>query len=229
MPDKTPEIKKDLPAAAQVGELIAEAETVAAVLETPVEAKPNGGSAADKGGARGGFSDRGRRGGGGGKRSPRGGRRPQYERVKPEFDQKIIDVRRVARVVAGGRRFNFSVAIVIGDRKGSVGVGTGKAGDTSLAIEKAMKAAKKNLIRINFTKTSSIPHEVSAKYSSARVFMFPNRSKGLVAGSSVRNVLDLAGVRNVTAKVFSGSKNKLNNARAAIAALMEISERRGVR
>ena len=203
-------------------------EVVAAVVETPAEVKAPEENGADKPAPRGGnFSDRGRRGGG--KRPARGGRRHQYERVKPEFDQKIIDVRRVARVVAGGRRFNFSVAIVIGDRKGSVGVGTGKAGDTSLAIEKAMKAAKKNLIRINFTKTFSIPHEVSAKYSSARVFIFPNRSKGLVAGSSVRNVLDLAGVRNVTAKVFSGSKNKLNNARAAIDALLEVSERRGVR
>ena len=79
----------------------------------------------------------------GGKRPMRSGKRAFYERAKPEFDQKIIDIRRVTRVVAGGRRFSFSVALVAGDRKGSVGVGTGKAGDTSLAIEKAMKSAKK--------------------------------------------------------------------------------------
>src|SRR3989344_3441581 len=162
----------------------------------------------------------------GGKRSPRGGRRPQYDRVKPEFDQKLIDIRRVARVVAGGRRFSFSVSMVIGDRKGSVGVGIGKAGDTSLAIDKAMKNSKKNLIKIRLNKKFSIPYDVSAKYSSAKVFIFPNHGKGLVAGSSVRNVLDLAGVRDVSAKIFSGSKNKLNNARAAIKALMDVSDKR---
>ena len=165
----------------------------------------------------------------GGKKGGRGGRRPQYDRVKPEFDQKMIDIRRVARVVAGGRRFSFSVAMVIGDRKGSVGVGLGKAGDTSLAIDKAMKNAKKNLIKIRLNKKMSLPHDISAKYSSARVFIFPNREKGLVAGSSVRNVLDLAGVRDVSAKIFSGSKNKLNNARAAIKALMDVSDKRPMR
>ncbi|MEK7558611.1 MAG: 30S ribosomal protein S5 [Patescibacteria group bacterium] len=238
--DDEKEIKKDLPAAtdipaAQAGGIIAEAQAVVAdvvseatkdvvsaveavveaVIPTPIEK-----------GERPPRDDRFKKGG---KRSPRGGRRPQYDRVKPEFDQKLIDIRRVARVVAGGRRFSFSVAMVIGDRKGSVGVGIGKAGDTSLAIDKAMKNSKKNLIKIRLNKKFSIPHDVYAKYSSAKVFIFPNHGKGLVAGSSVRNVLDLAGVRDVSAKVFSGSKNKLNNARAAIEALLDVGDKRPVR
>ncbi|MBX4216076.1 30S ribosomal protein S5 [Candidatus Parcubacteria bacterium] len=137
----------------------------------------------------------------------------------------MIDIRRVTRVVAGGRRFSFSVALVAGDRKGAVGVGTGKAADTSLAIEKAMKSAKKNMVKLRLNQKQSLPHDVYAKFSSAKVFIMPNHGKGLVAGSSVRNVLDLAGVRDVSAKIFSGSKNKLNNARAAIKALAPLSDR----
>ncbi len=140
-----------------------------------------------------------------------------------EFGQKIIDIRRVARVVAGGRRFSFSVVVVVGDKKGKVGVGTGKASDTALAIEKAVTSAKKNMVLIKRTKEGSIPHEVSAKYSSARVTIMPAPGRGLVAGSSVRSVLDLAGVTNITAKLRSGTKNKLNNAQAAVLALSMLS------
>ena len=150
----------------------------------------------------------------------RGGRRPaSFDRPKPEFDQKIIDIRRVTRVVAGGRRFSFSVALVAGDKKGSVGLGLGKSGDTSLAITKALRNAKKNMIKIKLTKTNSIPHEVDAKFASSKVFISPNRGRGLVAGSALRDILVLAGVKDVTAKIHSGSKNKLNNAKATIEAL----------
>jgi small subunit ribosomal protein S5 len=131
-------------------------------------------------------------------------------------------VRRVARVVAGGRRFSFAVALVAGDRKGRVGVGTGKAGDTAGAIEKAMRSAKKSMIRIKTTPTMSIPHQVYAKYSSARIMIKPAPGRGLVAGSAVRNVLDLGGVKDVNAKILSPSKNKLNIARAAIEALSSL-------
>jgi small subunit ribosomal protein S5 len=132
----------------------------------------------------------------------------------------------VARVVAGGRRFSFSVVVVIGDKKGKVGVGTGKASDTALAIEKAVTSAKKHMILVKRTKEGSIPHEVSAKYSSARVSIMPAPGRGLVAGSSVRSVLDLAGVTSITAKLRSGTKNKLNNAQAAILALSQLSNPR---
>jgi len=112
--------------------------------------------------------------------------------------------------------------MVAGNRKGQVGVGIGKASDTSLAIDKAMKNAKKNLIRVALTKTMSIPHEVEAKYCGSRVIIMPSNGKGLVAGSSVRSVIELAGMNDVTAKILSRSKNPLNNARVAIKALSQI-------
>ena len=143
-------------------------------------------------------------------------------RAKPEFDQKIISIRRVTRVVTGGRRFAFSVAIVIGDRKGRVGVGLGKAGDTPLAIDKAVRDARKNMIKVKQTSNGSIQHEVSAKFSSSRVLIMRAPGKGILAGSSVRTVLEFAGLKEVSSKIFSRSKNKLNNAKAAIKALSEL-------
>ncbi len=143
-------------------------------------------------------------------------------RAKPEFDQKIVSIRRVTRVVTGGRRFAFSVGIVIGDRKGKVGVGLGKAGDTPVAIDKAVRDARKNMIKVAMTKTGSIPHEVEAKYSSSRVLIMRAPGKGILAGSSVRTVLEFAGLKEVSSKIFSRSKNKINNARAAIKALSKL-------
>lgn len=149
-------------------------------------------------------------------------RRERRERPQSEFDQKIIDIRRVTRVVSGGRRFSFSVAVVIGDHKGRVGVGLGKSGDTSLAISKAARSAEKNLVRINRTDDDSIAHEVKAKYNASIVEIRPAPGRGLVAGSSVRDVLEMAGVKDVSTKLLSRSKNKLNNARAAIKALKKL-------
>ncbi len=161
-------------------------------------------------------------------RPQRGGsRRPQREtkdRVKPEFDTKIIAIRRVTRVASGGRKFTFSVAVVSGDRKGKVGVGLGKAGDTSLAIDKATRHAKKNMIKVTLSPAMVIPHMVEAKFSSARVMIMPARGRGVVAGSAVRNVIEHAGIKDVCAKLLSGSKNKLNIARATIAALKKLSK-----
>ena len=173
--------------------------------------------------------DRPRRGGRGGarggerrERRPRRGDRRQGGDRRPEFDQKIVSIRRVTRVVAGGRRFAFSVSMVIGDKKGKVGVGIGKAGDTQLAIEKAIRNAKKNMITVPMNKNSHIPHDVHVKYASSEVMIMPAPGRGLVAGSSVRTVLELAGVKDVTAKLLSRSKNKLNNARAAVEALKQL-------
>jgi small subunit ribosomal protein S5 len=132
----------------------------------------------------------------------------------------------VTRVVAGGRRFSFSVAIVAGDRKGSVGVGIGKAGDTALAIEKAMKNAKKNMIKVFTTKTMSIPYEVDAKFSASRVVLTPAPGRGIVAGSAIRSIIELAGLKDVGAKLRSPSKNRLNNARVAIEALKKLTPHR---
>ena len=155
------------------------------------------------------------------RRSRRNDRRDK--RVRQEYDQKIVSIRRVTRVMAGGRRFSFSVAMVVGNKKGRVGVGTGKAGDTQLAIEKAIRNAKRNIITVAMDKESHIPHDVEAKYASSRVMIMPAPGgRGLVAGSSVRTVLELAGVKDVTAKLISRSKNKLNNARTTVAALEQL-------
>ena len=160
------------------------------------------------------------------KRNDRGGRRgASFSRPKPEFDQKILNIRRVTRVVAGGRRFSFSVALVAGDRKGSVGLGLGKAGYTSLAINKALRNAKKNMVNLKLTKDMSIPFELKAKFGSAKVVLIPNKGRGLVAGSVVRDIIKLAGVRDVTGKILAGTKNKLNNAKAVMKALAPISKK----
>lgn len=185
------------------------------VTEAPVVA-PAAAPAGERRGGRG----QGRSGGRDGRRGPRQGNRPP--RAKSEFDTKMINIRRVARTVAGGRRFSFSVALIIGNKKGKVGVGLGKAGDTTLAIEKATRDAKKHMITVPLADDNSIKHDVSAKFNASVVSMMPAKGRGLVAGSSVRPVLELAGISNTVAKLHSGSKNGLNNARAAIAALKSL-------
>ncbi len=166
-----------------------------------------------------------RRGGPGGDR--RGGGRPRGRepRERSEFDSVTIAVRRVARVMAGGRRFNFSVAIIIGDKKGRVGVGLGKAADTALAIDKATRDAKKHLITVMRTDTGSIPHDVRVKYASSEVEIMPSPGRGVVAGSAMRTVLELAGVTDVVTKIHTRTKNKLTIARATVEALRGLHER----
>jgi small subunit ribosomal protein S5 len=168
----------------------------------------------------------GQRGGGRGGDQRGGQRRNTRRDDKPrsEFDQKTIQLRRVSRVVAGGRRFSFSATVVAGDRKGRVGVGIGKGGDTALAIDKAFRDAKRQMIRVRTTDTMSIAHDVKAKNSSAIVVIRPAPDRGLVAGSSVKTVLELGGIKDVTSKILSGSKNKLNIARAAIDALVSLKK-----
>ncbi len=148
-----------------------------------------------------------------------------FVRPKPEFDQKIIDIRRVTRVVSGGRRFSFSVALAAGDKKGAVGLGLGKAGDTSLAINKALRNAKKNMVRVSLTKTMSIPHEIEGKFASSSIKLMPNKGRGIVIGSVMHDIVKLAGIKDVTGKINSGSKNKLNNAKAMMVALSSISKK----
>ena len=169
---------------------------------------------AGPGGAGGNFRGAPRRGG-----PRRSDRRDSKERIKPEFDTKVILMRRVTRVTKGGRRMSFSVAVVSGDKKGRVGFGLGKSIDTTLAIDKATRDAKKHMIRVNHTQSMSIPHDVYAKYNSAIVMIMPAKGRGLIAGSAVRNVLELAGLKDINAKILSGSKNKINISRAAIKAL----------
>lgn len=156
----------------------------------------------------------------GGRGSNRGGE--NRERVKPEFDSKIIDIRRVTRVTSGGRRMNFSVAVVAGDKKGRVGVGSGKSIDTAGAVEKATREAKKRLIKVPLSAQMIIPHAAEAKYGSAEVKVFPARGRGMIVGSSARAVIEMAGIKDICVKIMTGSKNKVNNAKATIEALKKL-------
>lgn len=159
------------------------------------------------------------RGGAAGRRG-RGGR-SGGRREKPEYDQKMLNLARVTRVVKGGRRFRFRATVVIGNRKGKVGVGVAKGGDVSNAIQKAFSAAKKNLVSVPLM-GGSIAHEVSGKYGSARVLLKPaTAGRGLIAGGAVRAVMDLLGVRDIVTKSL-GSSNNLNVAQATLRALASL-------
>ncbi len=149
----------------------------------------------------------------------------------PDFDHGVLEVRRTARVVAGGRRFSFRAVVVAGNRRGSVGVGMGKGADTATAVQKAVFHAKKNTISIPLTNDQSISGEVSAKFSAAEVLLRGTRQGGgLRAGGPVRMIAELAGIRNLTAKIRGRTVNKLNNARATIEALKKLkSEARSVK
>lgn len=139
-------------------------------------------------------------------------------REKPEFEQKLLDLARVTRVVKGGRRFRFRATLVIGNRKGNVGVGVAKGSDVSDAIQKAYNDAKKNLITVKLS-GNTIPHDVSTKLGSAKVLLKPaQEGRGIIAGGAVRSVVDLAGIRDIVSKSL-GSSNKLNVARTTILAL----------
>ena len=146
------------------------------------------------------------------------------QRQKTEYEQKLLDVARVVRVMAGGRRFRFRVTVVIGNKKGKVGVGVAKGQDVTLAVEKAVAKAKKNIITIPLSK-GTIAHQVEAKYNTAKVLLKPSPvGKGLVAGGAVRVVCELAGIENIMGKIISRTKNKLNNAKATIKALQALKE-----
>lgn len=186
------------------------------------DARPAGADAAPTPGDRRGAPRGGRRPGG---RDGGRGRGPRAPRERSEFEQQTLEVRRVARVMAGGRRFSFSVTVVIGDKKGRVGVGLGKGADTALAIDKAVRDAKKHLITVNRTTDGSIAHDVTHKYSSSIVTIIPSPGRGIVAGSAMRAVLEHAGVTNVVAKILTRTKNKLTIARATVAALAEAGSR----
>ncbi|OHA02970.1 MAG: 30S ribosomal protein S5 [Candidatus Sungbacteria bacterium RIFCSPHIGHO2_02_FULL_52_23] len=145
------------------------------------------------------------------------------QRARPDMDQKVLDIRRTARVVAGGRRFSFRATVVVGNRNGRVGLGIGKGPSVAEAVEKGVFQAKKQVITIPLSEAKSIPHAVEAKFSAARVILKPARQgRGLVAGGPVRVLADLVGIKNLTAKVLGRTPNKLNNARATMEALKKL-------
>lgn len=146
------------------------------------------------------------------------------EKRVSEFKDKTLDLRRVTRVVAGGKRFRFRATVAIGDEKGRIGIGMGKGVDVAQSIDKAKINARKNLITIPLNGTT-IPHEVDAKFSAARVLIRPAKTgHGLKAGGAVRSVLLLVGVRDAVAKCLGKTKNKLTNAEATIKALESIKK-----
>lgn len=153
-------------------------------------------------------------------RKPRG----RSEEGRDEFDQEIVDLARVTRVMAGGKRMRFRACVVVGDRKGRVGMGLAKGADVSLAIGKATKDAKKNLIRVEITPAGTIPHEIKLKFNTAKILLKPAPvGTGIIAGSVLRQVLNLAGVRDAVAKTL-GSSSKINNTKAALLALASLRQ-----
>ena len=141
---------------------------------------------------------------------------------KEEFESKLLDLARVVHVRAGGKKLRFRAVVVIGNRAGKVGVGVATGLDVAQALEKATFQSKKNMIEVPIIE-ETIPHEVSAKFSAAKVMLKSQRKgRGLVAGGTVRVICQLAGIKNVSSKILGRTRNKLNNARATILALQKL-------
>jgi len=151
----------------------------------------------------------------------------------PDLIEKVVEIRRSAKVTKGGRNFSFGAIVVVGNGHGYVGMGYGKAREVPMAVEKATKEARKSMVTVNLV-GDTIPHEIIGKHGSCRVFMKPaSRGTGVKAGGTLRAVLEVTGVRNVLTKCF-GSTNKINVTRAALnglaslASAEEVSERRNM-
>lgn len=144
---------------------------------------------------------------------------------KKKYEEKIVQIKRVTKVVKGGKKMTFRAVVIIGDAKRKVGVGIGRADDVNLAIDKAVLNGKKNLINVPLTLKDSLPHVIKASYGACSIMLRPAAlGTGVIAGGSVKTVLELAGIKNILAKQF-GSSNILNNAKATILALSLLNEK----
>ena len=142
---------------------------------------------------------------------------------KVEWSERVVAIQRVTKVVKGGKKLSFRAVVVIGDEQGQVGVGVGKAADVANAFRKAKADGKKNLVSVPLTKSLSIPHDIKGNYGACKIIMRPSfEGSGVIAGGAVRTVLEVAGIKNVIAKQL-GSNNLLNNARASIVALENLT------
>jgi small subunit ribosomal protein S5 len=185
-------------------------------MPTPSSSAPSNRSRGPQSGnQRGG--ERGGRGGRGGDR--RGGR---DQKAPSEFEETTLSLDRVTRVVKGGRRMRFRAVVVVGNKKGKVGLGTGKANEVQAAVQKATKAAKRKMILVPLSKGGTIPHEIDVKFKAAKLRLIPaSEGTGIIAGGALRVIFDHAGVRNVLSKRF-GTGNKLVNAQATFIALSKL-------
>ncbi len=182
-------------------------EAKAPVVNNPVNAQKN-------------FDEKRRFGKGGGKR---GGFREKNEEKTEEFEQKIIDIARVTRVMAGGKRMRFRACVAIGNKKGRVAIGLAKGADVTMAVAKAVNKAKKDFVDIPIVK-GTIPHEIMQKVGAAKILFKPAKmGRGIIAGGSVRVLFELSGVKDVTCKIL-GTNNKVNNVKCAITALKKLHQ-----
>lgn len=146
-----------------------------------------------------------------------------FENAEANYKETIVNLSRVAKVVKGGRRFSFSALVAVGDEKGNIGLGFGKANEVSDAISKASTDAKKNMVAVKLTKNATLPHEIIGRYKSSYVIMKPAvPGTGVIAGGAVRAIMDVVGVHNVLAKVV-GSKNKINVSKATLDGLNRLT------
>ena len=150
-----------------------------------------------------------------------------HQKEQKEFEEEVLQIDRVTRVVKGGRRLRFRATVAIGDKKGRVGIGIGKASEVVSSIKKAVTRAKKDLIKVPITSGDTIPHEVKIKYKASRLIIIPaSPGTGVIAGGSLRKILNLAGIKNVLSKNI-GSRNPLVTAQASIKALQALRPLRG--
>lgn len=139
-----------------------------------------------------------------------------------EWSERVVSIQRVTKVVKGGKKMSFRAVVVIGNEKGKVGVGVGKAGEVIVAVKKAVTDGKKNVINVPLTSSNSIPHFTNGRFGAAKLVLRPSApGSGVIAGGSIRTVLELAGIKNILSKQL-GSNNLLNNARATINGLSSL-------